>query len=208
MVGLAAPDLLGGGKVAGAIAFQPRLILRETGELGAIGGRFLAYQLINRKGGVLALHFDPVELAKHKAVADCRRRVGSDDDATAVILRYALQPRGDVHCFTDRRIIVAFWRADIANHRRPGVETDLDRVTRHAAPVGIRFCLHHTCDNAQSRPRCASRMVGIGHRRTEYRHHRVADKLVDIAAERLDRFDHESVIGVGQRHQLFRGEPG
>lgn len=135
-VALAAPDLFGGGKVAGAIMFQPCLVLRETREFGVIGSRFLADQLVDRKCRVLALDLDPVEFAQQKTVADRRRRVWSNDDAAAVILGHTLEPCGDVHGFTDRRVIVAFGRADIADHPRPAVEADLDRIARHAAPVG------------------------------------------------------------------------
>ena len=58
------------------------------------------------------------------------------------------------------------------------------------------------------RPRRARRMVGVGERRAPQRHHGIAEELVDIAAGRLDRFDHQRVVAVGQRHQLLGREPG
>src|SRR6185437_12824060 len=100
---------------------------------------------------------------------------------------HAFKARRNVHGLADGRVVVAPLGADIADDRATAIEADLDPITRAAERLAGRFCLHDVRDRGKSPTRRPLGMIGLRHWRPPYRHDRIADELIDIAARRLDR---------------------
>ena len=69
-------------------------------------------------------------------------RVLADQDARAVLLAGALQPRGEVHAVADQRVVHALGRADVAGHDVVGVEADADVDRKLALRLRSMFQCH------------------------------------------------------------------
>ena len=93
---------------------------------------------------------------------------------------------------------------------RPGAERDHPLACVHADPnlqTQTRVGLVEVVDrlqNPQARPDRPLRVVLVRHRRTEDRHHRIADELLHRPAEPLDLLPEPSVIGAQPRPHVLR----
>ena len=108
-----------------------------------------------------------------------RREVGLGADDDAVDRRGGLQAgRGVDHVTGDQRFAERCAGAE-GDNRLPGVHSDAQLQTAFDEVAG------DVTDGKRS-AHCALRVVTMGERRAEDAHHRVADELLDSAAERLD----------------------
>src|SRR6185437_1170617 len=96
-----------------------RAVARE--ELGAAA--IIVQRLPDGDADGLALHHHRAQRAKDDAVAQRARRI-ADADARAELLVDAFEPRGGVHRIAARAIGKALARAEIADHRGPGMDAD------------------------------------------------------------------------------------
>src|SRR5215831_2642456 len=79
--------------------------------------------LPNRHGAGDALHFDGTEIVILEEIADQPTRARGNDDG--VRLGQGLQPRGEVRCFADDRLLLRRALADqIADDHEPGGDAD------------------------------------------------------------------------------------
>ena len=129
-----------------------------------------------------------------------RRQVGllADDDSVHRCGR--LQPRGGVHHVArDHRLA----------ERRPRAERD-DGLARVDGDPDLQVAAGELADDVpddERRAHRALRVVAVGERRAEHAHHRVADELLDDAAERLDLAADALVVGRKHRANLLGVEP-
>ena len=99
---------------------------------------------------------------------------------------------------------------DALTKLRPGVERDHPLACVHADPnlqTETRVSLVELVDrlqNPQARPDRPLRVVLVRHRRTEDRHHRIADELLHRPAEPLDLLPEPSVIRPQPRPHVLR----
>ena len=125
----------------------------------------------------------PVEDPLDRAV---RRLV--DEDGSRIGRR--LEPRRDVDRVAERRVLDARSGSDLAEHDRPGRNTDPNAealgspAAPHLAPV-----LVHLRDHAQRAAHGALGVVLARRRRAEEREHAVAGEILHVPAERLDLAD-------------------
>ncbi len=151
-------------------------------------------RLVDRHGPVLALHPDQIEFAEH----DVRHRLArllADEDADAVLLGDAFQPRTEVHRVAHHRVGPAQLRAHVADAHRPGVDSDADPDFRPAPRPEERIQPHAVPPASPARPARALRACcAIGDRRAPERHDRVADVLVERAVTLADDQAHRREV--------------
>ncbi len=118
-----------------------------------------------------------------------------------------LHARGQMRGLADRAVLHGQVVADRADYDLPGVQADANlQVQAVPAPdfvgVGAHDLLH-----PQGRITGAQRVVLVGERRAEQRHHTVPEHLVHRTLVAVHRFHHPVQRGVEQRTRLFRVAP-
>ena len=94
----------------------------------ALAERLVDVVLLGRAGG-----HDAVDVAPHEAVGGRAGDLAARQDFGAVDLVQPLQPRGLVRHGADQRVVDALARADVADHRRPGMKAEAGAEDRPAA---------------------------------------------------------------------------
>lgn len=136
-----------------------------------------------------------------------RELMGDRPDEYLLRTGHRLQPLRRVHGIAGDRIGFGVAGAEGPSHHRTGIDADME-AQRQADPLAP--ALAHPSRPADHLQRCAKRPfrgVLMGDRRAEKGEQRVADELVDEAAEGLDGFGQFLEELVLQRLQDFRVDP-
>jgi len=104
-----------------------------------------------------------------------------------------------VYRFSGNRIGLVVFAAHAAGHDLPGSNTDVDRQ-RRLDGLGYRM-------QFARRPNRPLRIIGVGHRRTKYCHHRIADMFIDGAAIAQHRRIRDGEKAVQQVMGGFAAQP-
>jgi hypothetical protein len=163
--------------------------------------------------------FDPDEIEfQQRQVGRFPCRVLADDDVDAIGARQTLQPRGDVRCVPDDRIVEALLRAHVADAGAATVEADAGGEDDRLSVGHRRFGSQRLVQPLEFGPHLQRRlqgetaMAGYVERRVPECHHAVAHILVNEAAGLLDDIRERRQESVDQSGQFLGielfGNPG
>ena len=142
-------------------------------------------------GHRLRLAFDDDVAERPEDVSARELSSGSvtDDNPGPVLFVQRLEPRAEVHRVADDGVAHDRVRSDVAGDHRPGIDADAD-VERRQTPFRFPSLVQplELVDHVERRLHRVVGVIGIVERRTEERHHHVADELVERAlVEEHDR---------------------
>src|SRR5215203_3229749 len=177
------PEYGGGAKcserrleAAGAVGFAADPPLgKELGMLASgidLAHRLVDVVLLRRAGG-----HDAIDLAPYEVVGRSARDLASGQDLRVIHLVQAFHPRRLVRHRTDQRVVDVLARADIADHRRAGMQAKACAKARPAELAPFLGKLATGGRGLQGRAAGVDDVVGIGLRRVPERHYAVADVL-------------------------------
>ena len=159
----------------------------------AVGDVLLEPQdLVNRDSLRAAFDPDPAQWPEHQTTRTelLARQPGGlrDHRVDAPALRARLHPGGEVHVVPHHGIVEPRLRTHVADHARPGVETDAGPQMVHAwrPSVALAFPfflqLHNLALDQLGGHARPEGVVGQLDRRPVHRHHRITDELVEHPA--------------------------
>jgi hypothetical protein len=124
-------------------------------------------------------------------------------------------PRGQIGGIAHRRVVHAKVTPDGTHHHRTGIDADPDPEVDTVTLLHVIAKRLQAGPDAQRRAQRAMRVVLVGDRGAEERHHAVAEKLVDGPLVRMDGGEddleasiHDFVDGLGIESGRQRGEAG
>ncbi len=147
----------------------------------------------------LALHRRPARASRSRTPA---RSAGSvcSDTTTPSTGATPCKPRRGVHDVTGDDALAELRSSAERDHRLAGV--DPDPHLEAEARIGL-VQLGDRLEDPEAGPHRSLRVVLVRHGRTEHRHHRVADELLDRAAEPLDLLAEPGVIRAHPRPHVL-----
>ncbi len=148
-----------------------------------------------------ALHRDQVQQAIHERLRRRRHRGLADDDAHAVLLREALEPRGHVHRIADCGVDQPVLRAHVADDHLSGVDAHPEVQMRPAPRREDRLQHRERGHHVERRLAGAAGVIRLVHGRVPERFDRVARVLGQHPVVAEHHVRHLGAVAVEQRHQ-------